>query len=126
MSDEYKYHQIHHKGLYDYYLILKGQKKYQTNSSVNLPKDDLIKKRVLTGPKWNELTGRENKFLNKEISNIDFYTPNNKKRINIFEMEKQTQRGNLPISYDLRIRIDEPFNKTSIKLKNKNIKTNQE
>ena len=126
MSDEYKYHQIHHKGLYDYYLILKGQKKYQTNSSVNLPKDDLTKKRVLTGPKWNELTGRENKFLNKEISNIDFYTPNNKKRINIFEMEKQTKRGNLPISYDLRIRIDEPFNKTSIKPKNKNIKTNQE
>ena len=126
MSDEYKYHQIHHKGLYDYYLILKGQKKYQTNSSVNLPKDDLTKKRVLTGPKWNELTGRENKFLNKEISNIDFYTPNNKKIINIFEMEKQTQRGNLPISYDLRIRIDEPFNKTSIKPKNKDIKTNQE
>ena len=126
MSDEYKYHQIHHKGLYDYYLILKGQKKYQTNSSVNLPKDDLTKKRVLTGPKWNELTGRENKFLNKEISNIDFYTPKNKKIINIFEMEKQTQRGNLPISYDLRIRIDEPFNKTSIKPKNKNIKTNQE
>ena len=121
MSDEYKYHQIHHKGLYDHYMILKGQKKYQTNSSVNLPKDDLTKKRVLTGPKWNELTGRENKFLNKEITDIDFYTPHKEKNLNIFEMEKQTQRGNLPISYDLRIRIDEPFTKTSISKKKNNI-----
>ena len=30
-------------------------------------------------------------------------------------MEKMTQRGNLPTSYDLRIRIDEPFNKTTTK-----------
>ena len=125
MSDEYKYHQIHHKGLYDYYMILKGQKKYQTNSSVNLPKDDLTKKRVLTGPKWNELTGRENKFLNKEITDIDFYTPHKEKNLNIFEMEKQTQRGNLPISYDLRIRIDEPFHKPNIEKKNKNITQSQ-
>ena len=117
MSDEYKYHQIHHKGLYDYYLIIKGQKKYQTNSSVNLPKDDLTTKRVLTGPKWNVLTGRENKSFNKIISYPDFHTPfeKNKNLDNIFEMEKMTQRGNLPTSYDLRIRIDEPFNKTTTK-----------
>jgi phospholipid N-methyltransferase len=121
MSDEYKYHQIHHKGLYDYYLIIKGQKKYQTNSSVNLPKDDLTTKRVLTGPKWNVLTGRENKSFNKIISNPDFYTylEKNKNLDNIFEMEKMTQRGNLPTSYDLRIRIDEPFNKTTTHKRNK-------
>ena len=121
MSDEYKYHQIHHKGLYDYYLIIKGQKKYQTNSSVNLPKDDLTTKRVLTGPKWNVLTGRENKSFNKIISYPDFHTPfeKNKNLDNIFEMEKMTQRGNLPTSYDLRIRIDEPFNKTTTKKRNK-------
>ena len=34
-------------------------------------------------------------------------------------MEKMTQRGNLPTSYDLRIRIDEPFNKTTTKKRNK-------
>ena len=121
MSDEYKYHQIHHKGLYDYYLIIKGQKKYQTNSSVNLPKDDLTTKRVLTGPKWNVLTGRENKSFNKIISYPDFHTSieKNKNLDNIFEMEKMTQRGNLPTSYDLRIRIDEPFNKTTTKKRNK-------
>ena len=121
MSDEYKYHQIHHKGLYDYYLIIKGQKKYQTNSSVNLPKDDLTTKRVLTGPKWNVLTGRENKSFNKMISYPDFHTPfeKNKNLDNIFEMDKMTQRGNLPTSYDLRIRIDEPFNKTTTKKRNK-------
>ena len=116
MTDDYKYHHIHHKGLHDYNLIIKGQKKYQTNSSVNLPKDDLTTKRVLTGPEWSLLTGRENRSLNKKIMKPDFYDINddNKKDINTFEMIKQTQRGNLPISYDLRIRIDEPFNKTAI------------
>lgn len=123
MQDDYKYHQIHHKGTYDYNLIIKGQKKYQTNSSVNLPKDDLTTKRILTGPKWNLLTGRENKSMNKKFSQPDFFMPDdkNKKNINIFEMEKQTQRGNLPISYDLRIRIDEPFTKTSFSKKKNNI-----
>ena len=115
MTEDYKYHQIHHKGLYDYNLIMKGQKKYQTNSSVNLPKDDLTTKRVITGPKWNILTGRENKSVNKNISNQDFYTSfdNLKKTQNIFEMDKITQRGNLPVAYDLRIRIEEPFTKPS-------------
>ena len=119
MSDEYKYHQIHHKGLYDYNLIIKGQKKYQTNSSVNLPKDDLTKKRILTGPKWNILTGRQNKFKNKNLSNHDFYTSfdDKKKFQNIFDMFKNTKRGNLPISYDLRIRIEEPFHKPTKKNK---------
>ena len=115
MSDDYKYHQIHHKGLHDYNLIIKGQKRYQTNSSVNLPKDDLTTKRILTGPEWSLLTGRENKFLNKNRMNTDFYDviDNHKKDVNTFEMVKQTQRGNLPISYDLRIRIVQPFNKTT-------------
>ena len=122
MSDEYKYHQIHHKDLYDYYLLIKGQKKYQTNSSVNLPKDDLTTKRVLTGPKWNVLTGRENKSLDKITLNKDFFDTfdNLKKYKNIFVMEKQTQRGNLPLSYDLRIRIEEPFHKTTKKKRNIN------
>ena len=124
MSDDYKYHQIHHKGLHDYNLIIKGQKRYQTNSSVNLPKDDLTTKRILTGPEWSLLTGRENKFLNKNRMNTDFYDviDNHKKDVNTFEMVKQTQRGNLPISYDLRIRIVQPFNKTTNQ-KWKNTKT---
>ena len=112
MSDDYKYHQIHHKGLHDYNLIIKGQKKYQANSSVNLPKDDLTTKRIITGPQWGLLTGRRNK-PNKKNLDIDFYNIENKykKNQNIFSMVKQTKRGNLPTSYDLRIRIEEPFNK---------------
>ena len=122
MADEYKYHQIHHKGLHDYYLIIKGQKKYQTNSSVNLPKDDLTTKRIITGPKWSILTGRENKRKNRNIIYQDFYSSFDgyKKDNNIFEMDKITQRGNLPTSYDLRIRIEEPFIKpTKTKSKDK-------
>ena len=119
MTDDYKYHQIHHKGLHDYNLIIKGQKKYQTNSSVNLPKDDLTTKRIITGPQWGLLTGRKIKSLNKININDNFYNTEkiNKKKTNIFEMVKQTQRGNLPISYDLRIRIDEPFHKPDKKKK---------
>ena len=121
MSDEYKYHQIHHKGLYDYNLIIKGQKKYQTNSSVNLPKDDLTTKRILTGPKWNSLTGRENNVLSKKEMLHEYYNSfdNIKNDKNIFEMKKQTKRGKLPVFYDLRIRIEEPFYKTSSPKKKK-------
>ena len=120
MSVDYKYHQIHHKGLYDYNLIIKGQKKYQTNSSVNLPKDDLTTKRIITGPKWVLLTGRKNKLWKIKDLDIDFYNTEkiDRKRRKIFEMVKQTQRGNLPTSYDLRIRIEEPYDKKENHKKN--------
>ena len=86
MTDDYKYHQIHHKGLHDYNLIIKGQKKYQTNSSVNLPKDDLTTKRIITGPQWGLLTGRKNKSLNKININDNFYNTEklNKKKNEYF------------------------------------------
>ena len=120
MSVDYKYHQIHHKGLYDYNLIIKGQKKYQTNSSVNLPKDDLTTKRIITGPKWVLLTGRKNKLWKIKDLDIDFYNTEkiDRKKRKIFEMVKQTQRGNLPTSYDLRIRIEEPYDKKENHKKN--------
>ena len=123
MSVDYKYHQIHHKGLYDYNLIIKGQKKYQTNSSVNLPKDDLTTKRIITGPKWVLLTGRKNKLWKIKDLDIDFYNTEkiDRKRPKIFEMVKQTQRGNLPTSYDLRIRIEEPYDKKENHKKNNKI-----
>ena len=127
MSVDYKYHQIHHKGLYDYNLIIKGQKKYQTNSSVNLPKDDLTTKRIITGPEWILLSGRKNKLWNKKYLDIDFYNIEkiDKKKHKIFEMVKQTQRGNLPTSYDLRIRIEEPYDKAENHKKNNKISTNK-
>ena len=120
MSVDYKYHEIHHKGLYDFNLIIKGQKKYQTSSSVNLPKDDLTTKRIITGPEWMLLSGRKNKLWNIKDLDIDFYNTEkiDKKKPKIFEMVKQTQRGNLPTSYDLRIRIEEPYDK------GKNLKKN--
>ena len=120
MSVDYKYHEIHHKGLYDFNLIIKGQKKYQTSSSVNLPKDDLTTKRIITGPEWMLLSGRKNKLWNIKDLDIDFYNTEkiDKKNHKIFEMVKQTQRGNLPTSYDLRIRIEEPYDK------GKNLKKN--
>ena len=120
MSADYKYHEIHHKGLYDFNLIIKGQRKYQTSSSVNLPKDDLTTKRIITGPEWMLLSGRKNKLWNIKDLDIDFYNTEkiDKKKHKIFEMVKQTQRGNLPTSYDLRIRIEEPYDK------GKNLKKN--
>ena len=87
MQDDYKYHQIHHKGTYDYNLIIKGQKKYQTNSSVNLPKDEITTKRILTGAKWNLLTGRENKSMNKKFSQPDFFMQDDKNKKNIKQIQ---------------------------------------
>ena len=114
IPDEYKYHQLHHKELYEYNLLLKKEKNYGTNSNMYAPKKDITWRRTITGPHWITLTGRENNSLFKKPDNTDsnFYIDHNtfKGENKTFQMEKQTKRGQLPTSYDLRIRIDEPFN----------------
>ena len=115
IPEEYKYHQQHHKELYDYNLLLKKNKNYGSNTSMYMPKKDITWRRTVTGPYWDNLTGRDNNPLfGKTTDNIDsnFYIDHNtfKPDIKVFQIDKQTKRGQLPISYDLRIRIDEPFN----------------
>ena len=75
------------------------------------PVMNIIWKRVVSGPQWATLKGREQ----NNIKNTDFkfyfsdsnFPPNHKIG---FIMKKQTQRGPLPIYYDLRIRTDKGFN----------------
>ena len=131
IPDEYKYHQKHHKELYDYNLVLKKQKNY-THSNMYMPKKDITWRRTLTGPYWDTLTGRDkNSFFQNNISNTEanFYIDHNtyKNEKKMFQMNKQTKRGQLPTSYDLRIRIDEPFNESNDRKKiNKNILSESE
>lgn len=115
IPDEYKYHQHHHKELYDYNLLLKKQKNYGANSSMYAPKKDITWRRTVTGPCWDTVTGRDKNSIFQRIPDKteanfyidhDSYKPENR----TFQMNKQTKRGQLPTSYDLRIRIDEPFN----------------
>ena len=122
IPDEYKYHQKHHKDLYDYNLILKNQKNYGANLTMYMPKKDFTWRRTLTGPYWDSLTGRDkNAFFNPKIDNLNsnFYIDHNtfKNENKTFQMDKQIKRGNLPISNDLRIRIEEPFGERSYKNK---------
>ena len=114
IPEEYKYHQHHHKELFEYNLLLKKQKNYGTNSSMYAPKKDITWRRTVTGPYWDSLTGREKNSLFRTPDNTEanFYIDHDtfKSENKTFQMEKQTKRGQLPTSYDLRIRIDEPFN----------------
>ena len=134
IPDEYKYHQLHHKELYDYNVLLKNQKKIGTNSSMYVPKKDITWRRTVTGPYWDTLTGREKKSIFEKTgqnTEANFYIDHNtyKNENKTFQMDKQTKRGQLPTSYDLRIRIDEPFyeNRTSYrKSLNKNIFSDSE
>ena len=125
IPDEYKYHQQHHKELYDYNMVLKKQNNY-THSNMYMPKKDITWRRTVTGPYWDTLTGRDkNSYLKNNPDNTDsnFYIDHNtyKNEKKIFQMDKQTKRGQLPTSYDLRIRIDEPFYDTNyLKKLNKN------
>ena len=121
IPDEYKYHQKHHKELYDYTIAIKKQNNY-THSNLYMPKKDITWRRTITGPYWNTLTGREkNSFFHKNTNNTEanFYIDHNtyKNENKTFQMDKQTKRGQLPTSYDLRIRIDEPFYENSDKKK---------
>ena len=115
IPDEYKYHQLHHQELYNYNLLMKKQK--YTLNSVYFPKKNFVLSRTLTGPCWNILTGREkNGIFDKKIIYtdkiyIDHENNDLKTNMGFVPMNKQTQRGMLPTSYDLRIRTDEPFDK---------------
>ena len=125
IPDEYKYHQQHHKELYDYNVLLKTQKKFGANSSMYVPKKDITWRRTVTGPYWDTITGREKNCLfqkNGENTDTDFYIDHNtfKNDNKTFQMDKQTKRGQLPTSYDLRIRIDEPFYESKTHYKNNN------
>ena len=136
--EKYKYHHQHHKDLYNYNQIMKTQKKYLPSSTKYHPKMDLIWKRVITGPKWKLISGRNKKKIkihSKIINENDKNKKNDKNdknkkkdaspkkkiflktytdKIKFIPMEKQTKRGNLPIYYDSRIRNDKAFKTTEI------------
>ena len=121
IPEEYKYHNLHHKDLFNYNKILKNQS--NLSSTAYDPKKDFTWAKTLTGPQWSSLCGREKGGIFK----LDFgsLTPNNKTVKNINEknnnlntfyslkrgvpMNKMTKRGTIPIYYDLRIRNDRPF-----------------
>ena len=130
IPEEYKYHQMHHKELYDYNLKIKNQK-YGAGSNMLVPKKDITWRRTVTGPKWNCITGRDNNLIynrSAEKSSPNFYIDHNtfKNESKTFQMNKQTKRGQLPTSYDLRIRFDEPFSKDDNNQNSKNILTESE
>ena len=131
IPEEYKYHQLHHRELHNYNQLMKFQKNYSLGSTIYDPKKDFVWTRTLTGPQWDVLCGREkNQFYltkNNYSEGPDFYDPQNNimgSDNKVFTMNKQTQRGIIPISYDLRIRTDKPFNKDNINnsVDNKNLK----
>ena len=117
-KERYKFHQYHHK---DEERNLRLIRKRDTKNLVSYhPKMDFIWKKTITGPKWNLLKGRE--FLKTEGNIIQKTNSNEKQKgknnsnlsvrynnFNSIPMIKQTKRGNLPISYDSRIRFDVPF-----------------
>ena len=149
VPERYKFHQNHHKELYNYNMILKQSKKYTPGSGKYNPKMEFIWKRTITGPRWDIISGRYKNTINlkddieiikEKNKNIvrnrkedkkekdSLILDNNKidknnisdninKKINDYfnpksygvPMIKQTRRGDLPISYDSRIRNDKPF-----------------
>ena len=135
VPDEYKYHNLHHKDIFNHNQKLKNQ--INLNSTAYDPKKEFIWSKTVTGPCWKSLCGREKGSAFK--SDIEPITPKkkipkkilNKKNFNTFYslkkgvcMDKMTQRGKIPTFYDLRIRSDKPFIINSSKTMNRNQKSN--
>ena len=116
-KERYKFHQHHHKE------VDRNLRKKNINFISYHPKMDFIWKKIITGPKWKFLKGRDlinidnnsskknnnnnNKGKNKQKRNsVTFLTDYTFKSI---PMNKQTKRGILPVNYDSRIRTDVPF-----------------
>ena len=132
-KERYKFHQSHHGDIKNKLMKIK-ENNINTIASYN-PKMDLVWKKAKNGPFWKLIKGREifnniNDNLYKEIKekkeNSLNLKKNKSKNIKKFDsMDKQTKRGIMPISYDLRIRTDKAFiprNKMNLNNKNTNIK----
>ena len=124
IPEEYKYHNLHHKDLFNYKNLIKNQS--NLSSTAYDPKKEFVWSKTLTGPQWSTLCGREKGGIFK-LENCSL-TPNNKliknenknNNLNTFYslkrgviMNKMTERGIIPTYYDLRIRNDKPFNEVS-------------
>ena len=130
IPEEYKYHNLHHKDLFNYKKLLENQS--NLNSTAYDPKKEFIWSRTLTGPQWSTLCGREKggifKLDNSSLTPINKLKKNeNKNNFNTFyslkggvQMNKMTKRGIIPTYYDLRIRNDKPFINDGLKAKSLN------
>ena len=134
LIEKYKYHQTHHKD----YKKFQEEHGYEPSSAKYFPKLDFIWPRTITGPKWEELSGRNNRkaFGFLALQNKTYYDSKSylkhKDLIpdhNVFiQMNKQTERGDFATHNDVRIRNDKPFCQTDVNFyksnKNNNNKKN--
>ena len=137
-KEKYKFHQSHH-GNKKNKIIKISQNNISIIASYN-PKMDFIWKKTKIGPQWKLTKGRyiekndkdnKNKYMIEKRNNLNIkkMEPKNIKKFD--SMNKQTKRGIIPISYDLRIRTDKAFiprkkiieKKINILTNNKNLTT---
>ncbi len=119
-KERYKYHNKH---------ILNNKKNKNKNKNdifdipkiKYYPKYDYIWPRLISGPCWKTIQGRNSKKSN--LDNKDFYIDDNKFYSSLsckclVNMNKTTQRGDFFLSKDSRIRTDKRFSKSYSSMKN--------
>ena len=99
IPDKYKYHQHHHKELYNYNMIIKKSKKYTHSSGNYNPKLDYIWKKTITGPTWDIISGREKKVIKLKDDDLikDKKKEKNHNQNKINETDKNISNNNLTI-----------------------------
>ena len=148
VPEEYKYHHLNHRDMYNLNKILKAQS--SQSSSIYDPKKEYVWARTLSGPQWNTLSGREKggifgiknidinfneKKEEKDLNKNDIFfrdrniiKKQNKTMSNFYfpkkgvDMNKFGKRTTIKTIYDLRIREFRPFMKKmgpkTIRIKN--------
>ena len=122
-KDRYKYHNKH----------ILNNKKNKKNKNKNdildipkikyYPKYNYIWPRLISGPSWKNIKGRNS--IKSNVDNKDFYFDDNNLYSSLsckclVNMNKTTQRGDFLLSKDSRIRTDKRFNKSYSSMKNIN------
>ena len=62
--DNYKFHNFHHEDIEKQIRKMKEHEKLYVSTMKYIPKMEYIWKKVISGPKWNTLSGREKKIIN--------------------------------------------------------------
>ena len=130
--NRYKYYKLHNEKLSKYRELGILQKiNEEVQNAIYTPKFDLIYKRIITGPKWNELSGRKQKEIIdcRPASDLSRSKTNNllfSEGKGVLPMSKQTQRDGFPISNNLRIRYEKKFipSNSSFSMKTKTKRNN--
>ena len=114
IKNKYKYHNKHMEKLLKYKKEGLFAKMNIEQEPIYTPKLELLYTKIQSGPTWDKISSRSENLFNIENYNVNLFyenkTTKNKYPIKgFYDMTKQTQRSNVPLVGDIRLKYEKKF-----------------